>query len=296
MYEYAFFLGCIAPNRYPGCEASALKTSEKVGIKLLPLKGASCCPAPGAFGSIDLNVFYAMAARNLCLAEEMKKDIALICNGCYKSIYEVNHILKHNDDLKAQVNEVLSEIDMQFKGSIDVFHLAELYYDDKICGVQKIRDSVTTPLSGAKIACHYGCHLMKPKKERHFGDTEAPMWFEELVDALGATSVQYRNKMQCCGAGGGVRGYDITHALDITNEKLINIQEVGADAITELCPFCQLQFDRGQIEIKETFGDVYNIPVLHYNELLGLAQGMSPQDLALDLHGIDCTPFLNKVL
>jgi len=137
---------------------------------------------------------------------------------------------------------------------------------------------------------------MKPKKERHFGDTENPMWFEELIGALGAEPIQYRNKMQCCGAGGGVRGYDIVHALDITNEKLINIQEAGADAITELCPFCQLQFDRGQIEIKEKFGDVYNIPVLHYNELLGLAQGMSPQDLALDLHAIDCTPFLQKVL
>ena len=296
MHEYAFFLGCIAPNRYPGCEASAIKTSEKVGIKLLPLKGASCCPAPGAFGSIDLNVWYAMAARNLVLAEEMKKDIALICNGCYKSIWEVNHILKHNDELRDNTNEVLAEIDMQFKGSIDVWHLAELYYDEKICGVQKIKDSVTTPLTGAKIAAHYGCHLMKPQKERHFGDTENPMWFEELIGALGCEPVQYRNKMQCCGAGGGVRGYDIVHALDITNEKLINIQEVGADAITELCPFCQLQFDRGQIEIKEKFGDVYNIPVLHFNELLGLAQGMSPQDLALDLHAIDCTPFLKKVL
>ncbi len=296
MHEYAFFLGCIAPNRYPGCEASAIKTSEKVGIKLLPLKGASCCPAPGAFGSIDLNVWYAMAARNLVLAEEMKKDIALICNGCYKSIWEVNHILKHNDELRDNVNQVLAEIDMQFKGTIDVWHLAELYYDEKICGVQKIKDSVTTPLTGAKIAAHYGCHLMKPQKERHFGDTENPMWFEELIGALGCEPVQYRNKMQCCGAGGGVRGYDIVHALDITNEKLINIQEVGADAITELCPFCQLQFDRGQIEIKEKFGDVYNIPVLHYNELLGLAQGMSPQDLALDLHAIDCTPFLKKVL
>ena len=296
MHEYAFFLGCIAPNRYPGCEAAAIKTSEKVGIKLLPLKGASCCPAPGAFGSIDLNVWYAMAARNLVLAEEMKKDIALICNGCYKSIWEVNHILKHNDDLRDNVNEVLAEIDMQYKGSIDVWHLAELYYDEKICGVQKIRDSVTTPLAGAKVAAHYGCHLMKPQKERHFGDTENPMWFEELIGALGCEPVQYRNKMQCCGAGGGVRGYDIVHALDITNEKLINMREVGADAITELCPFCQLQFDRGQIEIKEKFGDVYNIPVLHYNELLGLAQGMSPQDLALDLHAIDTTPFLMKVL
>lgn len=296
MKEYALFLGCIAPNRYPGCEASAIKTSEKVGIKLLPLKGASCCPAPGAFGSIDLRVWYAMAARNLVLAEEMKKDIALVCNGCYKSIYEVNHILKHDEVLRGQVNEVLAEIDMEFKGTIDVFHLAELYYDPKVCGVQKLRDSVTTPLTGAKIACHYGCHLTKPKKERHFGDTEAPYWFEELVAALGAEPVEYRNKMQCCGAGGGVRGYDITHALDITNEKLINIQEAKADAITELCPFCQLQFDRGQIEIKEKFGDVYNLPVLHFNELLGLAQGMSPQDLALDLHAIDCTPFLQKVL
>ena len=296
MHEYALFLGCIAPNRYPGCEASAIKTSEKVGIKLLPLKGASCCPAPGAFGSIDLSVWYAMAARNLVLAEEMKKDIALVCNGCYKSIYEVNHILKHDADLRAKVNEVLKEIDMEYKGTIDVYHLAELYYDPKICGVQKLRDSVTTPLKGAKVACHYGCHLMKPQKERHFGDTENPMWFEELIGALGAESVQYRNKMQCCGAGGGVRGYDIVHALDITNEKLINIREAGANVISELCPFCQLQFDRGQIEIKEKFGDVYNIPVLHFNELLGLAQGMSPQDLALDLHAIDCSPFLEKVL
>ncbi|WP_319579907.1 CoB--CoM heterodisulfide reductase subunit B [uncultured Methanospirillum sp.] len=296
MHEYALFLGCIAPNRYPGCEASAIKTSEKVGIKLLPLEGASCCPAPGAFGSIDMTVWYAMAARNLVLAEQMKKDIALVCNGCYKSIWEVNHILKHDEELRNKVNEVLKEIDMEYKGTIDVFHLAELYYDPKICGIQKIRDSVTTPMTGTKVACHYGCHLMKPQKDRHFGDTENPMWFEELVAAVGAEPVQYRNKMQCCGAGGGVRGYDIVHALDITNEKLINISEVGADAITELCPFCQLQFDRGQIEIKEKFGDVYNIPVLHFNELLGLAQGMSPQDLALDLHAIDCAPFLEKVL
>jgi len=296
MHEYAFFLGCIAPNRYPGCEASAIKTSEKVGIKLLPLKGGSCCPAPGAFGSIDLNIWYAMAARNVCLAEEMGKDITLICNGCYKSIYEVNEILKHNDELRDGANEVLAEIDMEFKGTINVWHLIEQYYDPKICGVEKIRNSITRPLTGVKIAPHYGCHLLKPAKERHFGSAEDPMWFEELIDALGAESVQYKNKMQCCGAGGGVRGYDLNQALDITNEKLINVQEVGADVLTEFCPFCQLQYDRGQVEIKETFGKEYNLPVLHYNELLGLAQGMSPDELALDLHAVDCKPFLDMIL
>jgi heterodisulfide reductase subunit B len=296
MQQYAFFLGCIAPNRYPGCEAAAIKTSRNLGIELLPLKGASCCPAPGAFGAVDLNVWYAMAARNIVLAEQMNKDIALICNGCYKSIYEVNERLKHDDELRDGVNEVLSEIDMEYKGSIDVYHLAELYYDPKVCGPDKIRESVVRPLDGTKIAVHYGCHLLKPIKERRFTDAENPMWMEELVAALGAEPVQYRNKMQCCGAGGGVRGFDIAHSLDITNEKLTNINEAGADAITEVCPFCQLQFDRGQIEIGEKFGIEWHIPVLHYNELLGLAQGMSPQELALDLHGIDCKPFLDKIL
>jgi len=300
-HKFAFYLGCIAPNRYPGSEAASIKAMKKLGVELVPLKGASCCPAPGAFGSIDLNVFYAMAARNLVLAEQMKMDIALLCNGCYKSIWEVNHKLKHNQDLKDGVNEVLKEIDMEYKGTINVYHTAELLYDDKIIGVDKIRDSVTNPLTGARIAVHYGCHLIKPRKDREFPreemmSTERPTWMEELVAALGATPVEYRNKMQCCGAGGGVRGYDIVHSLDITNEKLINLKEVRVDALTDICPFCQLQFDRGQIEIKEKFGVSYDLPVLHFAELLGLAQGMSPQDLALDLHAISCEPFLQKVL
>ena len=140
-HKYAFYLGCIAPNRYPGSEAASIRTSKRLGIELVPLEGASCCPAPGAFGSIDLNVWYAMAARNVVLAEQMGLDIALVCNGCYKSIYEVNHKLKHNKELRDGVNEVLKEIDMEFKGTIDVWHLAELLYDDNIVGVDKVRES-----------------------------------------------------------------------------------------------------------------------------------------------------------
>ena len=104
-----FISAALPPTGIPVSEAAAIKTSKKLGIELVPLKGASCCPAPGAFGSIDLNVLYAMAARNLVLAEQMKTDIALLCNGCYKSIWEVNHKLKHNDELRDGVNEVLKD-------------------------------------------------------------------------------------------------------------------------------------------------------------------------------------------
>ena len=74
----------------------------------------------------------------------------LICNGCYKSIWEVNHKLKHNDELRDSVNEVLKEVDMEFKGTSNVYHLIELYYNDEVCGVDRLKDSVTTTAQRCK--------------------------------------------------------------------------------------------------------------------------------------------------
>ncbi len=294
MKEYNFFLGCIAPNRYPGIEASAVKTSRKFDIELRDFKGASCCPAPGAFGSMDVDAWLALGARNICLAEQEVKDITLVCNGCYKSLFEANHRLKADPVLKDRVNAILANVNMEFKGSQDVRHLIDIYYND--VGPEKVKESVEMPLTGLNVAIHYGCHLLKPKFDRTFGSTERPRFFDELVEATGATSVDYKEKMMCCGAGGGVRSYKVDLALDIANEKLYNMTQADADVIVNVCPFCQLQLDRGQVEIKEKFGDSYDLPVLHYNQLLGIAQGMNPEELGLDAHEISVEPLLAKIL
>lgn len=295
----SLFLGCIAPNRYPGIEAATIKTAKNLGIELVDLKGASCCPAPGAFGSMDVLTWEALAARNVCLSEQMGLDCTVVCNGCYKSLYDTNEKLKENSNEKAKVNELLKLADMEFQGTIEVRHLAEQLYKD--VGIKKIKDSVVTPLNGIKVGIHYGCHMLRPARERKFGDaskysSEKPTFLDEMVEALGATSVDYREKMMCCGAGGGVRGYKIEYALDMTNEKLRNMQEVGVDVIVDICPFCHLQFDRGQLEISEKFGDKYDIPVLHYAQLLGLAQGMSPEELGLDAHVVKVDALLDKIV
>ena len=294
MKEYNFFLGCIAPNRYPGIEASAVKTSREFGIELCDFKGASCCPAPGAFGSMDINAWLALAARNICLSEKEGKDIALVCNGCYKSLFETNYRLKEDPELREKVNSVLSHAGYEFQGTQEVRHLIDILHKD--VGVEKVKESVEVPLTGLNVAIHYGCHLLKPKVERIFDSSERPVFFDELVEALGAKSIDYKEKMMCCGAGGGVRSYKIDLALDMVNEKLYNMTQAGADVVVNVCPFCHLQLDRGQLEIKEKFGDVYDLPVLHYNQLLGIAQGMSPEELGLSAHVIDVEPLLAKVL
>lgn len=298
MTKTSLYLGCIAPNRYPGIEAATLKTGKMLGMEFVDLEGASCCPAPGAFGSMDILTWEALAARNICLSEKLGLDCAVVCNGCYKSLYDVNEKLKENPAEMARVNELLKLADMEYKGTINIRHTAEMLYKD--IGVKKIRDAVITPLSGLKVAVHYGCHLLKPGRDRKFGSpafgTEYPTFVDEMVEALGATSTDYQEKMMCCGAGGGVRGYKIDYALDMTNEKLRNMQAAGVDCIVDTCPFCHLQFDKGQQEIKEKFGDVYNIPVLHLSQLMGLAFGLSPEELGLNVHVVPVDKVLDKIV
>ncbi len=292
MADFAYFLGCIMNNRYPGIEKSSRVMFEKFGITLNDMEGASCCPAPGVFGSFDKTSWLSIAARNITIAEDMGMDIMTECNGCFGTLFETNHELHGDEEKKAQINEVLAEVGREFKGNVKVRHFAEVLYND--VGLDKIAEAVEKPLDGLNVAVHYGCHFLRPTADIQIDNAEKPTILDELVEATGAKSVDYRDKMQCCGAGGGVRSRDIDVALDFTRDKLTNMTAAGADAIVNVCPFCHLQFDVGQTEIKKTFGDEFNIPVFHLAQFLGLAMGYAPEDLTVDVHQICVDPALEK--
>ncbi len=291
MKKLSLFLGCIVPNRYPGIEKATNLCLQKLGVDITALPEASCCPAPGVFKSFDKATWLALASRNIILSERMDRDILTVCNGCYSSLSDANTELKRDPELKARTNNCLKGIGMEFKGTIEVRHIIEFLH--KEFGPEKLKNYITTPLD-LKVALHYGCHLIKPSKER-FGEAENPIFFDELVEATGAKSVEYTDKMMCCGAGGGVRSGHVAASLEMLEHKLACIRKAGVDCIVNACPFCHLQFDRGQLSVNEKFGTDYSIPVLHYSQLLGLALGFSPEELGIEQNSVQNIEFLAKI-
>lgn len=293
MNKYAYFLGCITPNRYPGIELATRKTLGAFGIELLDMKGASCCPAPGVFGSFDLLTWVVIGARNLTIAEGMNTDVAVSCNGCYGTLQETNCLLAENEALKQQVNEVFKEVNKEYKGTAKVKHVIEILNED--IGYAAIKEKVKVPLNGVKVAVHYGCHFLKPSDIRKHGSAENPTIIDDFVRALGAESVQYEDKMQCCGAGGGVRAASLDVALDFTRSKIDNMISAGADCVVTPCAFCHFQFDNGQLEINQKLGTKYEFPVVFLTQLLGLALGMSAQEVGLDKNKTQVQTLINKL-
>jgi heterodisulfide reductase subunit B len=281
--SFYHFLGCIIPHRYPSVEAAAKLVFKDVGVGLLDMEGATCCPAPGVFGSFDRVTWATIAARNLTIAEAGGHPITTGCNGCFASLWDANHELKHDDELRDAVNENLAEIGREFKGTIEVWHYVDALYSQ--VGLERIREKVTRPLKGVRMALHPGCHWMRPKQVKKKDDSEHPHIFRELCETSGAEYVPYKDELICCGAGGAVRTADVKVALDFTKQKFDSLLEAGgADMVVTPCPFCELQLDMGQVEIQNYFDMEYHFDILHVMELLALAFGHEPEEFGLTTH------------
>jgi heterodisulfide reductase subunit B len=291
MVEYALFLGCNIPNRLPHLELAARKILPKFDINLVDIPEFGCCPEPIGIQELSQTTWMSMAAINLALAEEKGLDIITLCNGCFETLRTVNTELKHNGH-KAKVNAVLSKIGKEYKGKQNVKHILEVLYRE--IGVDKIKSSIQKELKGLKVAVHYGCHAIRPSTILKTDDPFQPTSLDELVNALGAESVPYLRKMLCCGTG--IEGIDKENQLWMVHDKLAQVERMKADCMTMLCPLCYIQYEMGQLQLKkEPYNAQFNVPIMYYPELLGLAMGMDPKDLGFSLHRVKVDSVLQKI-
>ncbi|MDX2437610.1 MAG: heterodisulfide reductase-related iron-sulfur binding cluster [Acidobacteriota bacterium] len=137
-------------------------------------------------------------------------------------------------------------------------------------GYETIRNSVTHPLKGLKVAIHYGCHLLKPSRIMNVDNPDDPSVLENLIRALGAEPVRHRNWYLCCGKA--CQNEDIPN--NMMHDLLGAVHDEKADILGMICPTCFGQFDHGQMKIAKLFDEDYHTPAVYYFQLLALAQGV----------------------
>jgi len=289
--RYALYTGCTVPVRAFNYEISARKVAEKLGLQFSDIPQFSCCGYP--IKSVNRYAYLLMAARNLALAEEKGLSLCTLCSACCGALSEANHEIREDEKLRTRINNDLSEaIGKRYNGGSEVTHFIRVL--QKEIGMEKIKAQVRSDLSSIRVAPHYGCHYTKPSTiYGHIEDPEDPKSLDELIEATGARSLSYEDKLQCC--GGGVLAIDEQVALAMAHKKLDHIRAQQADALVLICPFCNVMYESNQKKIEKAFQTEYKLPILFYPQLLGLALGMEPDELGMKMNRIKANELLKKV-
>jgi heterodisulfide reductase subunit B len=286
MPTYNLYMGCSVPANYPNYEAAMLKVAEAFGMELNYMEGVACCGSPN-LRAIDYFGWLVVNAQTIAIAEKSGYDIVTPCNGCFGSLKDVLYHLTHDSELKKKVNEELKKQGFEFKGTVKVRHFIEALYTD--IGIEEIKKKITKPLDGVGIAIHYGCHLLRPVDVTEFN----PEVLDELVRVTGAKVVEYPLWKQCCGAT--VLPVNEPLAVRLARDKIKSMKEAGAEFATVVCPACGNQLDLQQLDLKNSYGEVYDLPVLHYPQILALAMGMSEESVGLEMNRVPADPILDHL-
>jgi heterodisulfide reductase subunit B len=288
--KYLIFLGCAIPYRVSAYEVSARKVIQKLGIELVEMPEFNCCGLP--LDPVSHEMMLILAARNLALAEQKGLNILTLCPGCAGTLKKVNKMVKEDEALREDINSHLKEAGLEFKGTVEAKHIMQVLIED--IGLEKIKKAVVKPLTAFKVAEHNGCHILRPKEYIGFDDPEDPKTLKTLIQATGATCLDYMDETECCGAPSV--GVSDKVALQLARDKLNHVKMVCAQALVTICPFCHIMYDTNELRIEKMFNETYGIPILHFTQLLGLAMGISPEELAFNELRVDASKILKEVI
>ncbi len=287
--KYAYYPGCSGEVSSTAYDITGRMVAEALGLEIKEIDDWNCCGATEYF-SIDHLPAYALVARNLALIDS--KDTPQViapCSACYVNLKKVDENLRKYKQLSAEVNEALAAGGLSYTpGSVRARHLLDVICND--VGCETVMTKVTKPLTGLTLVPYYGCYIGRP--EPGFDDVENPQTMDTLLQGLGAEVPDYSLKSSCCGGHMNMIGTDV--ALGILRRLLDLAQRLGADAMVVPCPMCQLNLDAYQSYVNSKYGTRYQIPIVYFTQMMGLAMGMDPSVLKFEEGVVPVKPMLDK--
>ncbi len=267
--KYFLYQGCSLEAGGKNYLISLEHTCKKLGMELKEIEDWNCCGASISYAGANELSIKTLNARNIAIAESTGGyDIIAPCSSCYIQMVKANHELKEDEALRNQMNEILKEGGLSFKGTTNVRHIMDVLYND--IGVDNIKKEVTKPLNGLKVAGYVGCQSVRPYGE--YDSVEKPIVHDNLLAAIGADPVPFPKKIKCCGSGLILTELDNCMGLikDIFDDALAN----GAQLISTVCPMCAMNLEMYQDQINDKFGTSYDIPIVYLTQLMAVAFGM----------------------
>jgi heterodisulfide reductase subunit B len=288
MNQYVYYPGCSMKGNSRHYEESILPVFREVGLPLEELEDWNCCGATAYF-SVDDMLAAAICGRNLSLAEQKNRDIIAPCAGCFLTLRKSNAFLKGSHPKAVKILSDLKNAGCEYHGTVGVKHPLQVLKED--VGFDKIRSMVRRKLGGWKVACYYGCQLVRPYTD--FDDPDYPTSLDSLMEAAGARPVDFAAKTRCC--GGSLTGTIEEVGLRLNYILLKEAKNRGADCLVTICPLCQFNLEVTQAKIAKAFRDDVGMPVLYFSQVLGLALGIEKKDLGFSRSIIPLQPLWKKL-
>ena len=289
--KIAVFWGCRILTSQYAYEMSIRETFPKLNVELVDLPETSCCGDP--VKSINDPAANYLAIRTLALASATDLDNLLIpCNRCHFAISEARKALEKDEKFSQKITDLLKEEGLNYNPKIKIWHVIDFLHD--FIGLNNVKNAVQKPLKGLKLATHVGCQIIRYSDLGRVDDAENPRKLDELVNALGAETVDYAEKLDCCGAA--LMQSHTDSALSLAGTKINALQNLAVHGLVVSCPDCGLMFDSKQKDAATTVGAKPNLPVVYYTQLLGLALRIERKQLGLHLNQSPATRLLTKVL
>lgn len=287
--KIAYYPGCTLKAHGKNFEESALCTLKALGIEVVEIPRWNCCGTVFSLTADDV-IHHVAPIRNLIRAQEAGfNSIVTLCAMCYNTLKRSKARYDENHDTRDKINRFMDEEKINLNGSFKILHYLELLRDE--IKLENLAEKIVKPLKGLKVASYYGCLLVRPK-EIGFDDMENPTVMDKLVDILGAQSVDFPHKTECCGAYQTVDKPQVV--IFRAAQILKTARERGAEIVAVSCPLCAFNLDYRQKEVRQMETDFQPIPVLYFTQLMALAFGCPENSLRIDLHEVDPRPIFKQ--
>ena len=278
MKEVSYYPGCSLHGTAREYDDSIRGVSSLLGIQLQELDDWTCCGASSAHCTSE-ELAIELAARNLAIAEKSNRELLVPCVACYSRFKAVETELKEHS----------KKILFPYQGNVPIRYSLDFFCDGPI--LEEVKKKRIKPLLGLKVACYYGCLTVRPPKVTGIREYENPQHMDHLMKLLGAEPIPWSYKTDCCGASLVMTRTDIVKKL---SQRLLSMaKEAEADCLVTGCPMCQANLDTRQDELEKETGEKYDLPILYFTELMGLALGHKDAKKWFNHHIVDPVKMLS---